>query len=107
MDDSILVDLIQREYGLPVERLTYLKQAWVAHCYAVDCAGDSRFFVKFYEREDQARFYARDLEFYLSLSDQLVHKQLLPTVAHPVPTLDKQFAVSYEGHLLILGPPPE
>jgi len=102
MDDSILVDLIGREYGLQVERLTYLKQAWVAHCYVVDCAGNERFFLKFYEQERQARFYARDLGFYLSLSDQLVQEQLLPTVAHPVPTRDRTLSVSFQDHLLIL-----
>jgi hypothetical protein len=102
VDDQILTKLICQAYGLPVEHLTYLKQAWVAHCYAVDCAGDRQFFLKHYERERQARFYARDLEFYLSLCDQLAQKQLLPTVARPVPTLHKQFSLSFDGHLLIL-----
>ena len=36
MDDRTFIDLIGCEYGLLVERLTYLKQAWVAHCYAVE-----------------------------------------------------------------------
>jgi len=102
MDDSILVDLIGREYGLVVDRLSFLKQAWVAHTYAVDCIGGRRLFLKFYEQERQARFYARDLAFYLSLSDQLVQEQLLPAVAHPVPTQDQRFAVSFDDHLLIL-----
>ena len=106
MDDQSLIDVIRREYGLPAERLTYLKQAWVAHCYAVDGAVDAacgeRFFVKFYEQERQARLYARDLEFYLSASDQLARKQLLPQIAHPVPTLSGQFAHAFDGHLLIL-----
>jgi spectinomycin phosphotransferase len=102
MNDTLLIDVLHREYGLQVERLTYLKQAWVAHCYAVDCAGGKRYFCKFYEQERQARTYARDLEFYLSLSHQLVHKRLLPTAACPVPTLRKQFAVPFDGHLLIL-----
>lgn len=100
----MLVDIIRQEYGLPVERLTYLKQAWVAHCYAVDCAGGARFFLKFYEQERQARFYARDVEFYLSMSHQLYHKQLLPDAAHPVAARNGQFCVSFDGHLSILFP---
>jgi thiamine kinase-like enzyme len=106
MDNHALLDVIRHQYGLPAERLTYLKQAWVAHCYAVDgavdAAGSERFFVKFYEQERQARLYARDLEFYLSVSDQLVRKQLLPHIAHPVPTLSGRFAHAFDGHLLIL-----
>lgn len=102
MDDQNLIDILHRQYGLHVERLTYLKQAWVAHCYAVDCARGQRFFCKFYEQERQARFYATDLEFYLSLSDQLARKALLPTVAHPVATRDGRFALSYDDHMLIL-----
>ncbi len=104
MDDQILVNILQQEYGLQVERLTYLKQAWVAHCYAVDCGGGARFFLKFYEQERQARFYARDVEYYLSMSHQLHHKQLLPDVAHPVPTWNGQLALSFDDHLLILFP---
>jgi thiamine kinase-like enzyme len=102
MNGSILIEILEREYGLTIERLTYLKQAWVAHCYAVDCAGGERYFCKLYDQERQARTYARDLEFYLSLSDQLYEKQLLPGIAHPVATRHKQFAVSYNGALLIL-----
>jgi thiamine kinase-like enzyme len=102
VDDQILIEIIRRAYGLQVERLTYLRQAWVAHCYAVDCAGDKRFFLKFYEQERQARFYARDLAFYLSLCDQLVSKQLLRAVARPIPTSHKQFALPFDGHLMIL-----
>ena len=102
MKDTLLIEIMHREYGLPVERLTYLKQAWVAHCYAVDCAGGERYFLKLYEQERQARAYARDVEFYLSLSDQLYNKQLLPTVARPAPTRRGQFALPFDGHLLIL-----
>jgi Ser/Thr protein kinase RdoA (MazF antagonist) len=102
MDNHTLIDVLQHEYGLCAERLTYLKQAWVAHCYALDCAGGERFFVKFYQQERQARLYARDLEFYLSASDQLAHKQLLPHIAHPVPALSGRFAHAFDGHLLIL-----
>ena len=102
MDDNRLIDILERAYGLQVVHLAYLKQAWVAHCYAVDSAGSGRFFLKFYEQERQARLYARNIEFYLSLCDQLVHKQLLPAVACPVPTLSGPFALSLEGHLLIL-----
>ena len=103
-DPGIIVDVIHQGYGLQVERLTYLKQAWVAHCYAVDCVGGGRYFLKFYEQERQARFYARDVEFYLSMSHQLHHKQLLPDVARPVPTRNGQFALSFDDHLLILFP---
>lgn len=102
MNDAMLIDTLRREYGLHVERLTYLKQAWVAHCYAVDCAGGERYFLKFYEQERQARTYAQDLDFYLSLSYQLYKKQLLPSVACPVVTQRDKFAVSHNGHLLIL-----
>jgi Ser/Thr protein kinase RdoA (MazF antagonist) len=102
MDDRGLADVLERAYGWQVVHLAYLKQAWVAHCYAVDCAGGRRFFLKHYEQERQARLYARDLEFYLSLCDQLAHKQLLPAVARPVPTTNGQFALSLDGGLLIL-----
>lgn len=104
MDGQILIDILQQQYGLQVACLTYLKQAWVAHCYAVDCAGGERFFLKFYEQEQQARLYARDLAFYLSMSHQLHSKQLLPDVAYPVPTRGGQFSVSLDDHLLILFP---
>jgi spectinomycin phosphotransferase len=102
MDDKTLVEIIDREYGLQVERLTYLKQAWAAHCYAVDCAGGERYFLKYYEHEHHARICALDVEFYLSLSYQLHAKQLLPTVACPVQTRGGRFAVPLNGHLLIL-----
>jgi spectinomycin phosphotransferase len=102
MNTSTLIEILGCEYGLSIQRITYLRQAWVAHCYAVDVAGGQRFFLKFYEQERQARFFARDLEFYLSLSDQLARKELLPTVARPVATRDGRLALSYGEHLIIL-----
>jgi spectinomycin phosphotransferase len=102
MENKTLARIIHREYGLQVERLTYLKQAWAAHCYAVDCATQERYFLKFYEEERHARVCALDVEFYLSLSYQLRAKQLLPTVACPVPTQRGRFAVPFDDHLLIL-----
>jgi hypothetical protein len=38
MDDKTLIEIIRRQYGLQVARLRYLKRAWGAHRYAVDCA---------------------------------------------------------------------
>jgi spectinomycin phosphotransferase len=102
VDETCLIGTLRREYGLPVERLVYLKKAWVAHCYAVECVTGERYFLKSYGDERQARTYARDVAFYLFLSHELVDKQLLPTVACPVRTRYGHLAVSFDGHLLIL-----
>ena len=101
MNNAALVETLYRAYGLPGARLVYLKRAWVARCYAVDVVGGGRFFLKDYPDERQARSYARDIEFYLSVTHDLCARQGLP-VACPVPALDGRYAVPYEGRLLIL-----
>jgi hypothetical protein len=102
IDETALFEILHRQYGLQVERMCYLKKAWIAHCYAVDASGGGRYFLKFYDDEGQARAFSPDLDFYLFLSHELYSKQLLPTVACPVRTQDGRFAFSFDGHLLIL-----
>jgi spectinomycin phosphotransferase len=102
IDERSLTQVLHREYGLRVERLTFLKKAWVANCYAADCAGRARYFCKFYGDARQAHAYARDVDFYLSLTYALATEQILPTIACPVQTLNKSFSVCFDGHLLIL-----
>ena len=106
IDETSLVEVLHREYGLQVARLTFLKKAWVAYCYTVDCAADcagrARYLVKFYDDARQAHAYARDVDFYLSLTHTLHTQQILPHIACPVQTLNKSFSVHFDGHLLIL-----
>ena len=97
-----LIKVLQREYGLQVEHLTFLKRAWVAYCYAADCAERGRYLIKFYDDAKQAHAYARDIDFYLSLTHALHTRQILPPVACPVRTQRGSFSVSFDGHLLIL-----
>jgi hypothetical protein len=73
IDKTALVETVRREYGLHIERLTFVPVGWVAHCYIADCA-----------------------------TWQLCSKRILPHIACPIRTRDRQFTVRFENHLLIL-----
>ena len=102
IDKTALVETVRREYGLHIERLTFVPVGWVAHCYIADCAGGERYFLKIGSDSGQIPTAASDLDFYLPLTWQLCSQRILPHIACPVKTRTGQFTVRFEKHLLIL-----
>ena len=102
IDKTALVETVRREYGLHIERLTFVPVGWVAHCYIADCAGGERYFLKLCGDSGQIPTAASDLNFYLPLTWQLCSKRILPHIAYPVKTRAGQFTFRFENHLLIL-----
>lgn len=102
IDKTALIETVCREYGLHIERLTFVPVGWVAHCYVADCAGGGRYFLKLCGDSDQTPTIASDLDFYLPLTWQLCSKQILPHVACPVRTRAGRFTARLDNHLLIL-----
>jgi spectinomycin phosphotransferase len=102
LDKAALFEVIQREYGLSVERLRFLPTGWTAYCYTVDCTDGERFFLKLTSDSDLVPFAASDRDFYLLMTYQLRTKQFLPNVACPVRTQSGRFTARCDSYLLIL-----
>jgi spectinomycin phosphotransferase len=101
-DHTALTDVLRREYGLSIYRLTFVPAGWTDGCYVVECTDGERYFLKLTSDSGLVPYAASDRDFYLSLTYQLCTKQILPHIACPVRAQDGRFSIDWEDHLLIL-----
>lgn len=102
IDKVTLVKTICREYGLSIEKLSFVPTGWTAYCYAAECADGERYFLKLTSDSGLVPFAASDRDFYLPLTHQLCTKRILPNIACPVRAIDGRFTVRCGHYVLIL-----
>lgn len=102
IDQSLLIDVLRDEYGLSVERLTFVPQGEVAHSYVVMCADSARYYLKVLDRSRLAAISASRLDFYLPLTYKLFHEGHFRYLTYPIKTRSGAFATTFDGAPLIL-----
>lgn len=102
IDVSVVLEALRQEYGLPVDRITFLTTSWVSRCYRAEIAVGQSYLLKLYDESMPAPLLATSRNFYLPLSHELCTRGLLPHIACPVRARDGRFSVRAGSYLLIL-----
>lgn len=102
LDYGLLADALRRDYGLSVERLTFVPKGQVAYSYIVTCTDGARYYLKVLDDSRLARISAGRFDFYLPLTDRLYTEGVFRYLTYPIRTLGGALYTAFDAHPLIL-----
>jgi Ser/Thr protein kinase RdoA (MazF antagonist) len=102
VDRGALTRALEQAYDLRIQGLQFLPTGWLAACYTLTCEDETRYFLKLHPMERHAAFAASSRAFYLPLTYQLHHKDILPQTPAPIPNRKGALETLWSGYAIEL-----
>jgi hypothetical protein len=97
-----LLDRIRSAYRLPLQNLRFLRRGWGGDCYSAETPNGEHYFLKFHDPSESVALAPSAQAFYLPLTYQLHHQNILPHIPHPIATIDGHLSLHLDPYTLVV-----
>jgi spectinomycin phosphotransferase len=103
IEDSILITILNKVYGIEIESLTFIPMGDSAYSYKVNCEDGQQFYLKLFDNENkrQRRSIER-LNYYLPLTWKMYHEKLFRNITYPFKNQNGDFKTTFNGITVVL-----